>query len=356
MKIRMKKSFVFSVLFLIMFSISIQHVMKNTIEPGQEDLPVRNPDLKQAGYWNNFTFIHITGSNWTVANQSDWCSGSGTWGDPYLIENMIINASDSPIGIGIFIENSVNVYFTIRNLTIFDSTYGIRLENTNNGAIINNNLSNNIDSGISMVNSENNTISENKLINNGVQGIHLFTNCNENIIIGNTAINDGTNLQDAGIHLEGTCNDNEILENIIYDNNVYGINIEDSCEGNIIYNNTLKNVVASQQDYGVRLDNDCHQNTISLNTIENLNNYGIMMVTSDQNSVLNNQIIGISIGMYMLIAQQSEIIGNTISGGSTAIIMSACNGGDIIGNFINDTTTYGIRMYTNCDNNDFHDN
>jgi hypothetical protein len=81
-----------------------------------------------------------------------------------------------------------------------------------------------------------------------------------------------------------------------------------------------------------------------------------MMVTSNQNSVTNNQIIDISIGMYMLITQQSEIISNTISGGSTAISMSACNGGDIIGNFINNTANYGIRLYTNCDDNEFHDN
>jgi hypothetical protein len=80
------------------------------------------------------------------------------------------------------------------------------------------------------------------------------------------------------------------------------------------------------------------------------------VVTSDETSISNNQIIDISIGMYMLIAQQSEIISNTISGGSTAISYSACNGGDIIGNFINDTANYGVRMYTNCDNNDFHDN
>ncbi|GAI75085.1 unnamed protein product, partial [marine sediment metagenome] len=173
---------------------------------------------------------------------------------------------------------------------------------------------------------------------------------------GNTAKNDGTNLQDVGIYLANFCDDNEITENNVYDNNVYGINIEDSCEGNLIYNNTLKNVVANQQDYGIRLDNDCHQNNISLNTMENLNNYGIMIVTSDQNSVTNNQIVDISIGMYMLIAQQSKILSNTISGGSTAIIMSACNGGEIIGNFINNTANYGIRLYTNCDDNEFHDN
>jgi parallel beta-helix repeat protein len=249
MKIKMKTILAFLTLVLIIFSISAQINMINGSEPAQEDIKSRTSNLKQAGFWNNFTFIHITSSNWTTANQSEWCSGSGTWGDPYLIENMIINASDSPVGSGIFIENSVNVYFTIKNVTIFETTNGIKLEDTNKGTLIDNKLSNNIENGIYMNNCVNNTISRNLLINNGMNGINLTSNCLNNKIIGNTAKNDGTTLQDAGIYLVDFCNDNEIKENLIYDNNVYGINIEDSCEGNLIYNNTLKNVVANLQDY-----------------------------------------------------------------------------------------------------------
>ena len=343
-------------LFLVIFSISAQNNFKSGNETAQEDLNFGSFNLKSAGFWNNFTFIHITNLNWTIANETDWCSGSGTWDDPYLIENMIINASGSPIGCGIFIENSVNDYFTIRNVTIFDTTNGIKLENTNKGTLINNILSDNIDSGIRLINCVNNTISRNQLINNGMEGIRLSSNCNNNKILGNTAKNDGTNLQDAGIYLSDFCDNNEIKDNKIYDNNVYGINLEDSCEENLIFNNTINNIVANQQDYGVRLDNDCHQNNISLNTIENLNNYGIMLVTSDLNSVTNNQIIDISIGMYMLIAHQNKLINNTISGSSTAIIMSACDWGEIIGNIINNTTNYAIRIFINCDENEFHDN
>jgi len=356
MKIKKKHIFAFLMLFLIVFSISTQNNMKSSIETAQEDLEIRTFTLKQAGFWNNFTYIHITNLNWTVANNTEWCSGSGTWGDPYLIENMIINASDSPIGCGIFIENSVNVYFTIRNVTIFGTTNGIKLENTNKGTIINNILSNNIENGIYMNSCVNNTISRNQLINNGMYGINFSSNCLNNKILRNTIKNDGTNLQDGGIYLANFCNDNEIKENSIYDNNVYGINIEVSCEGNLIYNNTIKNIATNQQDYGIRLYNDCNQNNISLNLMEDLNNYGIYLITSDENSILNNQIIGISTGMWMLIAHQSDIRSNTFSGGSVAIFMSACDGGKIIGNFINDTGSHAIRIVINCDNNEFHDN
>jgi len=356
MKIRMKHIFTFLMLFLIIFSISIQNNTKNSIETTQENLQNGTTNLKQAGFWNNLTFIHITNLNWTVANNTEWCSGSGTWGDPYVIENMIINASDSPTGCGIFIENSVNAYFTIKNVTIFETTNGIKLENTNKGTLINNILSNNIENGIFMVNCVNNTILRNQLINNDMQGIHLFSYCINNIILGNTIKNDGTNLQNTGIYLEDFCDNNDILGNFIFDNNDNGIVFYDDCKNNLVYNNTIRNTITTLQDWGIRLQNGCDQNNISLNLIEDLNNYGIYIVTSDGNSILNNQIIDISTGMYILLAQQSEIISNTISGGSIAISLSACNGGEIIGNFINDTGNYAIRLYTNCDDNEFYDN
>jgi len=207
-----------------------------------------------------------------------------------------------------------------------------------------------------MINCVNNTISRNELINNGGQGINLFSYCINNKILGNTAKNDGTNFQDTGIHLEDYCDNNEIMGNIISDNNMYGINVEDFCEGNSIINNTIKNIATSQQNYGIRLNNNCDQNNVSLNVIEDLNNYGIMLVTSDRTWVSNNQIININNGMYMLIAHQSEIISNTLSGGSIAILMSACDGGKISGNFINNTGNYAIRLYINCDDNEFYDN
>ena len=62
----MKHIFTFLMLFLIIFAISTQNNVKNGIETAQEDLKDRPYDLKQAGFWNNFTFIHITNLNWTL--------------------------------------------------------------------------------------------------------------------------------------------------------------------------------------------------------------------------------------------------------------------------------------------------
>ena len=65
-------------------------------------------------------FIHIDG-NWTTAASYEWCSGDGSWKNPYTIENVTTDASGSPTGIGIFIDNSQNDYFIIKNCIISGS-------------------------------------------------------------------------------------------------------------------------------------------------------------------------------------------------------------------------------------------
>ncbi len=45
-------------------------------------------DLKAAGFWSNFTFIHVK-NNWTDFPIID---GDGSWSNPYTIENMTIDA------------------------------------------------------------------------------------------------------------------------------------------------------------------------------------------------------------------------------------------------------------------------
>ena len=67
------------------------------------------------------SFIYVNGSipgNWSATAAEDWCIGSGTFEDPYIIENCTIDASTSPINSGILIVDSEDVYFQVRNCTI----------------------------------------------------------------------------------------------------------------------------------------------------------------------------------------------------------------------------------------------
>jgi hypothetical protein len=55
--------------------------------------------------------IHING-NWTDVKTVGICSGGGTYSDPYVIEDLIIDGG--ALGYYILIENS-DVHFIIRN-------------------------------------------------------------------------------------------------------------------------------------------------------------------------------------------------------------------------------------------------
>ena len=109
---------------------------------------VETPSL--SGFWN------LTGSpiliddtdplkNWsyTVATYP-WASGSGTWNDPYQIENVTMDGSG--IGVGVEVKNSSMSYFVLRNMTITSFASGIKLYNTTNGLIQNNTVTINSDS------------------------------------------------------------------------------------------------------------------------------------------------------------------------------------------------------------------
>ncbi|MFX1393399.1 MAG: nitrous oxide reductase family maturation protein NosD [Promethearchaeota archaeon] len=220
--------------------------------------------IKSAGFWTLSPFvIDESGGGdytWEEAALQPWCNGAGTLADPYIIENVTVNGGGS--GNGIEIRNS-NVHFIIRNCTvynagdyfaIFDGDAGIKLVNTDNGILTNNNCS-----------------------NNGCFGISLYYLCNNNIISGNTINNNiwcGITVQYIG------CNYNTISGNII-DNNGYGINIFVYCDNNIISGNTINNTTG----YGIGLFVDCVNNILMGNIIEN-NGEGMRLMDGCDNNLI----------------------------------------------------------------------
>ena len=77
------------------------------------DNNIGSTQVKTSESWSNFTHIYILNNNWTDAESLGWVSGSGSAGDPFILENMTINAGGS--GSGIIIENSSLNYFRINN-------------------------------------------------------------------------------------------------------------------------------------------------------------------------------------------------------------------------------------------------
>lgn len=241
----------------------------------------------KADFWTNFTFIHINNGNWSNAVVLGWVKGDGSWGNPYIIENMTIDSSTSPTLSGIFIENSVNNYFIIRNCTIINNPYAIphdaaiRLSGTNNGTIINNTLTNNYNS-ISLYQSENNTITNN-LIENTIGFAIWVTQSNNNTV----SYNDVRKGFYYGI-LIAISNNNSIFENTFneFAGADYGSGIEiTNSHSNYIENNNLQG-----NNNGIRIITIGSYNTIRGNNISNNVLYGVVITTSNciNNSLYNN--------------------------------------------------------------------
>ncbi|TKJ19407.1 MAG: hypothetical protein CEE43_15355 [Promethearchaeota archaeon Loki_b32] len=196
--------------------------------------------------------------NWTWAESQSWCSGAGTWSNPYIIESLTIDGLG--LTIGIQIRNS-NAFFIIQGCTILNCVIGIYLNNVNNSRLIENNCSLN-ENAIMVLNSNNNTISGNT-VNGGNSpmggGINIHTNCRYNNITGNTVNN---HVNSYGIQLYDRCNFNKILGNSIKNNNwgiILSIYIEsldhNDFTENIIYHNTI----------GIYLDSGCINNSFYKN-------------------------------------------------------------------------------------------
>ncbi|MHA1147477.1 MAG: right-handed parallel beta-helix repeat-containing protein [Promethearchaeota archaeon] len=88
------------------------------------------------------TKIHIddtgvSGETWEWVSDQSWCSGIGTQGNPYIIEDLIIDGGNSDSCL--IVENS-DAFFTLDNITCSNSgtnskDAGIKLIQTNNGTL-----------------------------------------------------------------------------------------------------------------------------------------------------------------------------------------------------------------------------
>lgn len=214
--------------------------------------------------------IDPTGSRgvpWSEIVLNDWCSGSGTQSNPYIIEYISIKTNTYGSCIEIYNSNS---YFIIRYSSfsyatrgypyVSDYSAGIKLHGTDNGQLIENNCHNNlvgilIEDGYSST-SDYNLLQKNR-INNNYYGVHI-----------------------AGDY-------NNIIQNNIYDNAQCGIRIDDAI-GYI----TEKNIVKTSGYCGIYLTQTASSTSIRHNIIKDNDDYGIYIYYGTNNIAYNNTFIG----------------------------------------------------------------
>ena len=217
-------------------------------------------------------------NNWSEAKIAGICNGSGTYPDPYIIEDLIID-SGGP-GTCIKIENS-DIFFKIENCTVYNTGAtlvvdgGIKLTNVTNGIITNNTCSTNY-KGIYLEISDNNTISGNIINNNIDDGIYIWYS-----------------------------SDNTVSGNIINDNADDGVYLHDNCDNIKVSGNTMND----NGDDGIYIWL-CNDNTITGNTINNNTDVGIYIRGSNNNQVSGNILLGNDICILEEDSQGNEFSDN----------------------------------------------
>lgn len=230
--------------------------------------------------------IHInTDMAWIDAKLAGIVTGGGTYSDPFVIEDLVIDAGGS--GSGILIENSF-VYARIENCTIYNGDTGISLFNSANNLILRNNV-NNTNFGIRLRNSGNFTILGNKAYNNEYYGISLVSSSEINVI-----------------------------GNIVHHNNYAGIHVEES-SGINISGNTANHNNYFDWSMGIVLTSSNHT-TVSGNTLSYNRQSGIILYNSNNNTIQFNEIKQSDIGIYLAYSKSNEISNNYFSGNNADII------------------------------------
>jgi parallel beta-helix repeat protein len=197
--------------------------------------------------------------------------------------------STSYYGLGIGLSFSSND-LVLENAVI-DNIAGIWLIASSNSIVSQNMIGNNSLEGIALSSSSSTILQNNMIENNGESGIRLTFSCYDNVVTGNTIINN-----DCGIQLElsvGSSN-NTFSSNVITSNREFGVCLVESSNATFSGNHITDN-----HCYGVALYDSSNYNTFRENNIINNTRYGISLSQSHYNTFSGNNIAKSEYGVYL---------------------------------------------------------
>ncbi|MFW9987367.1 MAG: right-handed parallel beta-helix repeat-containing protein [Candidatus Odinarchaeota archaeon] len=325
-------------------------------------------DLKMSGTYSDIEIDDLPGSlvNWTWARTQPWCiQGTGTSGDPYIIEghtfnynslgpeSLIIrnsrkyfilrncNITDShPSWAGLYLTNVTNGQ--VRNNAVYNNGWGIVLTETNDTIISNNEVYNCGDNhGIDLEYSNFNTLSGNIVYDTTGNGINLL-NGNNNTLTANIVHN-----SNSGIGVTSSSEFNDLIDNTVYNNSENGINLANSdyndLIGNIVYNNSLSDIYLETSN----------NNSLVSNTIYDSKAHGIYCEDSDNNTIEQNNINNnMQHGIFLLDSSHNSLEINTISSSTeNGIELDGSLYNLLSNNYIFDNLLHGINIVVGLGSN-----
>lgn len=331
----------FLFIFLIPINLTFFTLDKNNIVIKDDTLSEIN-DLKLSGVSGKINIVGEQG--WIDFRNAGNCTGSGTYYDPYVIKDLVIDGGG--LVTGILINNSKKTFFRIENCTIFDCGYGIQLDKSCNGTLLNNNCSNNYigiyldgwtdkshftyEEYLTFI-CMNNTLTNNIANNNSLYGIYMRRAWN------NTVVNNVADYNKYGLHMIYLSDGNTIIDNSFKKNERHGIYIEGPCMGNILRGNYMKGC-GFYSDYSYFLSN-------TVDTT-NLVNDGPLYFYGNRTD-LNEEDFSNAGQICLVNCNNSVISGQDLSDGSVSISLVACNNLEIIDNNLSSSYLYGIELL-NC--------
>ncbi|MHA2101043.1 MAG: NosD domain-containing protein [Candidatus Kariarchaeaceae archaeon] len=252
--------------------------------------------------------INNTITDNTVYNNQGWAGVEIRYSsDTYINNNTIFNNYNG---------NGISFYFSNNNLltnnTAHSNNYrGIRLEYSDNNEIINNAAYNNNEDGIWLWYSDSNLIANNTAYSNTFVGIRVERSNINNISSNNVFDNQGW----TGMWLASS-NSNTITNNTAYSNNGNGIDITES-NANILSNNTAYN----NKWAGINLWTLSINNIVSTNTLYN-NTNGIMLTSSTLNTISSNNAYDNNYGLFLLNSGNNVILNNNFTSNGILVVSS----------------------------------
>ncbi len=313
----------------------------------------------------------IFGINGDVQLNATASSGNGTLANPYIIEDLVINAGGSP-NFAIYIQ-STTAHFILRNCTATAAEQAITLDTVINGRV-ENCTTKNSHYGIVLMYSDNCRVHNCTVTDIDQHGIYLYgaddanvtynhiTDCGWNGIdaYSGGGHNISWNQLTEGIELESS-DDNTLLSNTI--SACYaGLYLDGSSLNDLIGNNATGNTM------GIYLTTSSDDNTLIGNNVSD-NMYGVWLDWSDSNTFLNNtanfndnegfhlvsaNLLNLTFnvanhngdyGFYLLYLDALNFTGNeAMQNNDTGIHMEDCDGSTFTGNTINRNVQYGMYL------------